>query len=157
MVLVITAAAASVLLIHNQKTKSIVPENIQKSVGFPIYYPDEKKLPAGYSLNKTSFSNPRNNGVTYFVSYDGSKKIVFSAQPKVSDQEMNLFYKSYIPLKTEVKTAIGKAEIGAYNNAGKVTTLVSLPTEDSKTWLVITAPADINQSQLKQVLQSLRK
>lgn len=139
------------------KTPSPVPVNVQRAVSFPIYYPDQEKLPTGYTLNKNSFSTPRSNGVAYYVSYGQNKRIVFSAQKKPSDSEMNLFYKSYIPLRSEFKTPVGKAEIGAYDNQGKVTTLVSLPVDNTNTWLVITAPSDIDQNKLKQVLSALRR
>jgi len=138
------------------KNSSPVPASIAQSVNFPIYYPDSKKLPAGYNLDLNSFKSPVKNGVAYSVSYDSNKKIVFSVQQKPSDNELQSFTSNYIPLNNSVQVPVGQAKIGAYNNHGTLETLVSLPT-NSKAWIVITAPKDINQTQLKQVLQSLQQ
>ena len=156
-VLVILAAAGGSYW-YVSRNSSPVPRNIQSKVDFPIYYPDQKKLPTGYRLNPDSFKAPQANGVVYEVDYGNGKRMVFSVQPKPSDNALQTFNSSYIPLRTDYQTPSGTAEIGAYNDNGKITTetLVSLPTND-KTWLLITAPYDINQAQLKQVLSSLKK
>ena len=136
--------------LHN--STSPVPKNIVKAVEFPIYYPDQKKLPVGYTLDIDSFKLPLKNGVAYTVSYDNDKKIVFSVQPKPADTEIAAFNSGYIPLRIDFQTALGQGEIGVY----KSQTLVSLPVTNGS-WVVATAPADINQDQLKQVMSSLRR
>jgi hypothetical protein len=130
---------------------SPVPEAVAQAVNFPVYYPDPDKLPAGYTLNTGSFASPVKNGASFSVSYDNGKKIVFSVQTKPSDTELQTFNSSYIPLKVDYQTPVGQAEIGAYHNQ----TLVSLPVVNGP-WVVITAPLDINQGQLKTVLSSLK-
>jgi hypothetical protein len=137
------------LYVH--KNSSPVPKAIRQSVDFPVYYPDPKKLPSGYTLNLSSFKTPIKNGVTYSVSYGNGKQLVFSVQPKPSPAELQTFDGNYLPLKTTYQTPVGQAEIGAYN----LKTLVSLPTSSS-TWIIITAPPNINQGQLKQVLSSIK-
>jgi len=133
-----------------------VPAAISHAVNFPVYYPDQKKLPAGYVLDINSFSLPIQNGVAYNVNYDTNKKIVFSVQIKPADTEIQSFNGNYIPLRIDYQTPIGQAEIGAYNNHGDVQTMVSVPTK-TNAWIIITAPYNINQDQLKQVLGSLRQ
>ncbi len=155
------AAAGSWLHWHHKtgsapKTTSPVPVSIAQAVNFPIYYPDPKKLPPGYRLNVNSFNSPVKNGVTYSVSYDNSKKIVFSLQEKPSENELTSFDNNYIPLRIDYQTIIGQAEIGAYNNHGNIQTLVSLPTR-TNAWIIITAPYNINQDELKHVLNSLKQ
>ena len=140
---------------HNRlpalKQPNPVPSAVRQAVPFPVYYPDPEKLPAGYTLNQNSFSSPVKNGVTYSVSYGNGKKIVFSVQVKPSDTELQSFNSNYIPLRVEYQTPVGQAEVGAYHSK----TLVSLPIINGP-WIVITAPPDIDQGQLKQVLSTLK-
>jgi len=147
--LVLIGSSSAWFYIHHNS--SPVPKSISQSVTFPVYYPAPQKLPNGYTLNLNSFKTPVKNGVTYTVSYDNNKQIVFSIQPKPSASELQTFNGNYLPLKTSYQTAVGQAEIGAYN----LKTLVSLPT-NSSTWIIITAPSNINQGQLKQVLSSIK-
>ena len=129
---------------------SVVPDSVIKSVSFKIYYPDQTKLPKGYVFDKRSITTPVQNGVSYSVDYPGGNKIVFSLQLKPSDSELQSFKTNFIPLRNEVRTSLGQADIGAYNQQ----TLVSFPLNDGP-WIVITAPSDIDQDKLKQVLNSL--
>jgi hypothetical protein len=138
------------------KSASPVPAAVSQAVSFPVYYPDQAKLPTGYVLNSSSFKTPVKNGVTYSVSYGNNQKLVFSVQAKPSDSELESFKTNYIPLRIDYQTDIGQAEIGAYNNHGNTETLVSLPT-NTNAWVIVTCPYDINQDNLKQVLSSLRK
>lgn len=131
-------------------TMSLIPAAVTKSVNYKIYYPEQSKLPSGYTFNQDSISSPVKNGVAYSVNYHENKKIVFSLQPKPSDSELQSFKSNYIPLRNEVLTKLGRADIGAYNQQ----TLVSLPLNEGP-WIVVTAPSDINQDELKQVLNSL--
>ncbi len=158
---VVAGFASTWLFIHRstlktQKTDlgaslSPVPATVMAAVDYKVYYPDIKKLPAGYNLDEKSFNVPVKNGITYTVSYGNNKKIVFSLQTKPSDNELASFRSNYIPLRTDFQTPIGPAQIGAYN----AQTLVSLPVLDGP-WIVITAPPDIDQDQLKQVISSLK-
>jgi len=136
----------------NKSDQTVVPATISAKVSFPVYYPDPKKLPAGYSLDRSSFSTPVKNGVTYKVLYSGGKKLVFSIQTKPSDNQIQTFNSNYIPLRIDYQTPVGQAEIGAYHGQ----TLVSLPVTNGP-WIVITAPTDINQGQLKTILSSIRR
>ncbi|HSX18343.1 MAG TPA: hypothetical protein VLE51_03240 [Candidatus Saccharimonadales bacterium] len=138
--------------LYGQKSASPVPKNIKNAVSFPIYYPDQKKLPAGYILDTKSFANPVKNGVSYAVNYGNGQKLIFSVQPKPSDNELQSFYGNYIPLRIDIQIPNGQAEIGTYHNQ----TLVSLPVINGP-WIIITGPQNTNQSQLKQVLSALRK
>lgn len=153
----VTLALVGLFIAINARNSSPVPKSVQKAVSFPVYYPDQKKLPKGYRLDETSFTSPVKNGVSYEVKYGDGKKIVFSGQAKPSNKDLEFFYRSYLPLRYDINMPIGKAEVGAYNNKGKVTTLVSLPINNSSAWLVITAPSDINQDDLEQVLRSIKR
>lgn len=130
---------------------TIVPASIRQQASFPIFYPDPQKLPGGYSLDKTSFSGNA-QAVVYSVTYDTNKKIAFTVQQKPSDSELKAFYANQIPLRQEVKVPAGTAVIGVLNNQ----TLVSLPTE-TNAWLLITAPLDINQEQLQEVIKAIKQ
>jgi hypothetical protein len=141
--------------IYLTNNRSPVPKSLVRAVTFPIYYPNQRKLPKGYVLNTSSFTSPQKGIVIYSVSY-GNKKLIFSTQKQPSDDDIQGFYANYIPLRNKMHTTLGQAEIGAYGSGGNLKTVVSLPTYKG-TWLIITAPYDINQNQLKQVLNSLRK
>ncbi len=154
--LVLAASFGGWKFLH--RVVSPVPKAIQANVTFPVYYPEQKKLPAGYTLDLTSFKSPEKNAVVYAVRYGTNKKLVFALQEKPSDDDIQSFYANYIPLRNKLDVPAGHAEIGAFNNGGKTATqsVVSLPTTN-KTWLIITGPNDIDQNNLKQVLESIRK
>jgi hypothetical protein len=157
LILLVVTAGAIGLGLHWRTTpapinNSPVPKAVAQAVNFLVYYPDQKKLPPGYNLNTNSFNlSPDKKGVYYSVSYGANKKIVFSVQVKPSDNELQSFNSNYIPLRVDYQTPIGQAEIGAYHSQ----TLVSLPVINGP-WIVITAPPDINQDQLKQVLRAIK-
>jgi hypothetical protein len=155
---VLPLAAVAIALIvglayYRHQTAGPVPKGIAKAVTIPVYYPEPKKLPPSYVLDTSSFSIPVKNGVTYSVNYGSGKKLIFSLQPKPSDDELQSFKGNYLPLKIDYHTAIGMAQIGAYHSQ----TLVSLPVDaDGGPWIIVTAPVDVSQSQLKQVLSALK-
>lgn len=150
-VIIITAGIGSWLYMNS--VRSPVPKNISKQVNFPIYYPDQKKLPPGYTLSKSSFKSPQPGAVLYVVYYDKNQKLVFSVQQKPSDSDLAAFVKNYIPIHRQVLTLVGTATIGAIGKQ----TVVSLPT-DSNTWIIVTAPANVyGTDALAQVLKALKK
>jgi hypothetical protein len=57
-----------------------LPDDIKKSVSFPVYYPS--KLPQGYSLDKNSAKTA--NGIVLFSLVFGGKKILISEQTRPS-------------------------------------------------------------------------
>ena len=153
------ATGASAVILYRNVHSNPVPKSISKQVDFPIYYPDQKKLPSGYSLNKESFNVPQNGVVLYAVDYPNGK-LVISVQKQPTDEEIQNFYNNYIPLRTKVHTNLGQAEFGAHNtilNKKLVTqSVVSLPTY-KESWLIITAPQNTDQKKLKDTLNSLKK
>lgn len=154
--IVVLAAVVGYLLINPTAPKQsvyrgVVPQTIARAVNFKVYYPDPAKLPAGYVLDKNSFKNPVKNGVSYAVNYGDGQQLVFSVQPKPSDSELQAFTANYIPLKLDFQTPLGQGAIGAY----QLKTLASLPIIKGP-WVVVTAPGDVNQDNLKQILRSLK-
>lgn len=126
-----------------------ISEQAVKQLGFNIYYPDRQLLPGGYSLNMNSFSSA-NQVLIFSVSYNNNQNIVFSEQMKPSDSRIQTFYSKYIPLNTSLSTSIGVATIGAITTQ----TIASLPT-NTNTWIIITAPRNINQAKLGQVIKAI--
>jgi hypothetical protein len=132
-----------------------VPADIRHKVSFPVYYPEQSQLPAGYSLNQSSFrlANSQGEAVIYSVSYGNGQELIVSVQKNPSGAELAAFVKNYIPVHRELLTHSGKATIGAIGQQ----TVASLPT-DSGAWVLITAPADAyGTDNLSQVLKALRK
>jgi len=144
----------AILGIHSfqQGRKPIVPESITSSVKYSVYYPDPKKLPQGFTLDKQSIRSPAQNGVTYTVLYEKTKKIIFNLQAAATDKELATFRSTYIPKRVSYTTPVGDAEVGASGNS----LLVSIPVSGGP-WIVVTAPGDISQDNLKQVLNTLVK
>jgi hypothetical protein len=154
LVLLIGAGTAAFIFFKPEKKPvytGTVPQAIAQAVNYKVYYPEAAKLPAGYHLDNNSFKNPVKNGVAYTVSYGQAQHLVFSVQPKPSDAELQSFIANYIPLKLDFQTSLGQGSIGAYQ--GK--TLASLPLINGP-WVVVTAPPDVNQDHLKQILRSLK-
>jgi hypothetical protein len=139
-------------LVRRQSAKfDPVPLAIRSSVNFTVYYPDPGKLPAGYTLNTQSFSGS-GVAVVYNVDYSGNQKLVFSVQEKPSSTAIQTFYANHLPLHTNVSTSVGTAAVGAIGSQA----VVSLPT-NGDAWIIVTTPSNINQSQLRQVLQAITK
>jgi len=159
MIVVVILATTMILYHLKQRHISPVPQSIAQSVDFPIYYPVQSRLPSGFTLDPGSFKQPIPTGINYTVTYgnQATEDLVFSLQPKPSDSALQKFDASYIPLHNSYQTSIGQAYIGAYNTKQVTETLVSLPVDSSDTWIIVTAPYNINQGQLKQVLSSLSK
>jgi hypothetical protein len=149
--LVWAATGAYHHLHHKATPPSPVPLSIRRGVNFSVYYPDPAKLPAGCSLNTASFSSG-NQAVIYDVLCSSNKKIVFSVQQKPTATALQGFYKNHLPLHNDVKTNVGTAAIGAIGPQ----TVVSLPT-NGNAWLIITTALPTNQTNLKQVLQTITK
>lgn len=147
-----------VIGIHNVfgGNTSSVPQEIRRAVDFSVYYPDIKKLPAGYTLDTKSFRLADPGVVLFAVTYDGSKNITFSEQRQPSSSDIDKFVSSYIPLNTTLQLTLGPAKIGAYGSAPNIRTVASLPIR-SGPWLIITAPSNVNHDDLAKVLQSLTK
>jgi hypothetical protein len=152
--LILIAASISLLKINKNTYTGPVPEKIRKSVSFPIYYPDQSKLPSGYVLNNSSFSSPSTEAALYTVKYNNNKKLIFTVQKKPSDAELANFNKRYIPIHRQVLTSIGTATEGTINNQ----TVVSLPADDDNAWIIISGPSDAyGTNNLAQALKSLKK
>lgn len=160
--IVMSAGGAGYLLTRKEKALDEVSNTVlgeySEKVSFPIYYPDTSKLPDGYTFDEASITNPQPEAILYKVLYEnGAKEVIFSLQPKISDDEMRKFYNNFIPVRYEVDTPIGIADIGAYNNGPLIQNLASLPVKDDATWLIVTAPSDINEDQFALILKSLKK
>lgn len=126
-----------------------IPKSEAKQLGFDIYYPSQKLLPAGYTLNAGSFDTT-NQVLIYSVSYGANQKIIFSDQAKPNSNQILQFVNDNIPLNTSLETNVGLATIGAI----KTRAVISMPS-NTDTWLIITAPGTINQAILNQVLKSI--
>lgn len=135
---------------HTPAPPAVVPQHIAQSVSFPVYYPDPQELPSEFMLDRGSFS-AANQAVVYSVVYDTNKTIAFTVQEKPSENDLKTFYVNQLPLRNEIKVPAGTAAVGVLNNQ----TLVSLPTNENA-WLLITAPLDVNQDHLQELLGAIK-
>lgn len=133
-----------------------VPPAVLKSVSYSVYYTNPNQLPPGFSLNPKTFEALKPNVVIFSVS-DGQKdNIVLSEQAAPSSHTITDFINHYIPLHNQTNVNLGQATIGAYNNRGVIKSVFSLVV-DNKTWIIGTAPDNISQADLIQIINSLTK
>lgn len=155
-VLLIIAASGTVAWYFTLREVNPVPENLRDELSFPVYYPAEEKLPAGYYLDRGSFSSPQKDTLIYKVR-NGAETLIFSVQLKPADSEIQNFYTNVIPLRNHLLSSLGPVEVGAYNNKGTIQSVASLPISKDPTWVIVTYTHDISDDSLKQVLESLKK
>jgi hypothetical protein len=136
--------------------RSLVPAEVRKAVQFSVYYPKPNNLPRGFTLNEKTFKLADDGVVVFSVTYGNSQDIVFSEQAKPADEVIEQFIGSTIPVHNQVNTLRGQATIGVSNYGSQQKTIISLPINNGP-WLIVTAPADINQDNLRQILQELTK
>ena len=138
-------------LLHNP-----VPRDLRHAVSFPVYYPVTSGLPKGYVLNESSFKQASPGVIIYSIGRAGGQRLILSEEKQPGGNTINDFVKSYLPLNSSFDTKLGKAQMGAFGNPPNLRNIVSLPIKNGP-WLIITAPADTQQSDIKQIIQSLRK
>lgn len=151
-VLIILGIGGFSILLSRQPANTLplpVSSQIANKLSFNIYYPNQKLLPEGYFLDKSSFT-VTNQVLIFSVSNSYNQQLIFSDQAKPSNSIIEEFYTRNIPLNTTLSTDIGLATIGAINTR----TIVSIPT-DTNTWIIVTAPGNISQENLIQVLRSI--
>jgi hypothetical protein len=132
-----------------QPVNDPVPTNIRRVTAFNIYYPNQIELPADYRLDTNSFSS-NSQAVEYTVSHGISQHLIFTVQAKPSEADIQGFYHNHLPLTIPIKTSVGNAALGILNNE----TVISLPT-NTNSWILMTAPTNIQQTQLKQVIRAM--
>jgi hypothetical protein len=131
------------------RRSSFFPVKLADSVSFDLYYPDQKKLPDGYVADGSKAST---NGqvVIYSVKYD-NKAIVLTIQKKPSMSDIENFYSKQLPIRNTITTRIGTATISSLNSQKFASVLTN-----GDSWIIITAPEDIDSQAFQQVVQSLR-
>jgi hypothetical protein len=125
-----------------------IPTKIIGSVDFTVYYPTN--LPAGFKLDKHSFSIPQYDVIVFDLANNKSEKIYLSEEPRPSTFNFGGYYKNFTD---EQSTIIGSGTIvvGRINNGE--TEVGSLAT--NKTWLLTNTTAAVPLSQLSNMLNSL--
>jgi hypothetical protein len=151
LVVVVGLTILGATLFKKSLTSDPVPQSVRNKVSFSVYYPVQAKLPAGYTLKTSSFS-ATNVVVVYQVNLPNNQKMVFSIQAKPTTAQLQTFITRYMPLNIPIHTPIGSANLSAFNGRD----FVSLPTNGSA-WILITAPLNMNQTKLTDVLDSLVK
>ena len=152
---VIVVVAWLVALISSNPINPI-PKSILAAVNYPVYYPAENRLPAGYTLDKRSIELVSPKVVILVVKYGSRNMIVFNEQSNPGSGVINQYSSDYIPIHTTFWTPLGNAILGAYNDGHSIKSVVSLPINNGP-WIIVTAPSNIDQTNLKDILDSLTK
>lgn len=155
--LTIVLIGAAVWRLSSANTlNSPVPASIRGAVSFPVFYPDQRKLPPGYTLDSSSFRQAQAGVIIYSVLHKNNQRVSFSEQEQPAGSVIEDFTKKYMPIHVSMGTDLGQAEIGAYGKPPNMRTLASLPINHGP-WLIATAPSSISQNDMKQIIQSLRR
>jgi hypothetical protein len=149
---VMVVVAAAILLLR--ASPSPVPAKIRSAVDFHVYYPKQKQLPSGFSLDQKSFKVVQPGVVLFSVKRPDGKKFIFSEEAQPAASIIDKFNTDYIPLHTTLSVALGHAEVGTYGNGANLRTIASLPVHKGP-WIIITAPADAKKNDLSSLLNSL--
>ena len=153
-IIIMAFIIVTVSILMSSKPTDPVPKSILTSVPYAIYYPDQSRLPSGYTLDIKSIQKSSGNVVEYFVDYGNKQLVVVFEQTMPSQSTINHFTSTYMPLHTTFWTPMGNAVLGAINYGKSIRSVVSLPINNGP-WIIVTAPSNINQNDLKQVINSL--
>jgi len=132
------------------RESSPIPQSVQKSVSFPLYYPD--KLPDNWAIDKTSFS--KGTDVVFYKINDShqGRVISVSIQPQPEAFNFDNFYKKTLAKSIEFTTPLGQAAVGEGENNLKIG---SLATGDS--WVLVTADSQkIKTNEIRTILSALK-
>lgn len=144
----------AVAVLMSSKPVNPIPKAILKAVPYAVYYPDQGRLPAGYTLDVHSIQRSSGNVVEYFIDYADKQMIVVFEQTMPAQNTISHFTSTYMPLHTTFWTPMGNAILGAINYGKSIRSVVSLPINNGP-WIIATAPSNINQKDLEQVINSL--
>ena len=155
-VTIVIVFIAWLIALISSNSVSPIPKSISSAVSYAVYYPANSRLPVGYSLDKSSIELVNPKVVILVVKYSGNNMVVFNEQANPGASVISQYQTNYIPIHTTVWTPLGNAILGAYNDGHSIKTVASLPVTNGP-WIIITAPSNINQTKLKEVLDSMTK
>jgi hypothetical protein len=153
-IIIIIAGLISILIVTN-KPQNPLPASVVKAVPYSVYYPDTNRLPINFSLIRGSIKVLTGNIVVFSMLGPNNENIIITQQGQPASSVISRFISSTMPLHTLIGTPVGTATVGSYNFNHSLRSIVSLPVIHGP-WLIITAPANINQGLLMQVVDSLR-
>lgn len=124
------------------------PKDISSQAQVSLFYP--KKLPAGYTINKSSIHI--DNGVLTYAATKDDLRLVFTIEQVPGTLNINSFNKQYLVNSQEVSNAYTTAVVGL-NKDRYLGSFVS-----GKTWFILTTNnASIPASDLSLVISNLKK
>jgi hypothetical protein len=147
--LLVIALVLLTLWLRNREP-AFFPKEVRQSVAFDLYYPNEKKLPQGFALDRASISTS-SQVVLYSVNYGNNQRIAFTIQKKPPEKKLKSFYDQQLSKARELTTDIGTASLATLNEQS----FASLPTKGNS-WIIVTAPKNINQDHFRQAIETLR-
>lgn len=143
------AIAAGGSYFYSKSHASSVPENIKSQSDVPVLYPE--KLPAGFTVDKSSFNISGNNIVAYYATDSSGNHLIFNVQPRPANFDFDKFYSQVMTDATRFATPIGEAAVG--NASGHL--LGSLATD--KSWVIVTGSnKNIDTDKIKTALSQMK-
>lgn len=143
----ITLVASSVLILQHARSRVAIPENVVKSVNFPVYYP--KHMPKNVAYVKDSEKISPN--VLLYTLDNNGVKIHVSVQPKPAGVVFEDFYNRVLKNKADIFSNQGKGVIGTAQGS----TIGSLVTD--KVWVLINTSSTVDGQTFSQIVTSLAK
>ncbi len=130
-----------------EKTSGHVPAAILRKASFPVYTP--MWLPTGMLVEPDSF-DATSQVVTFSIRDGHGTRLVFTEQPRPTSQEVSTFYDQQLADKTTFKADDREITIGRFEGTDFAAVLLD------KTWILVRAVADMNQSDLEKVARQLK-
>jgi hypothetical protein len=131
---------------HWANQYSPFPENVKKSVSFPIYYPSS--LPKGFFLNTNSLKSSNNLAFYNIDTIDGNKVTVsLQALPKGFDISTSV--------KPSIKTTVSIPAGIAYNVSTARQTIFIVETADN-VLIYLSSSSSINEATMQMLATHLR-
>jgi hypothetical protein len=152
-VLVLAAAIAAVVFLRTRPAATplpTIPPGISSRVQIALYYP--ATLPAGLSVDRSSFQVPQRDVVVFVVqSARGRIAVSEQARPSAATFDMNNFYNTKVSNSTQFLTSAGQGTVGQLADGRQFGSLLA-----PQTWIIVTAPAQVDPSELQAILNAMR-
>lgn len=126
-----------------------VPETVLQQAKSPIYLPGS--LPSGYSVDQSSFVISEDTVLFTATNKEGSK-LVFAEQAKPKDFDFDNFHQGQLQ---EPKALQGTKYTSVWGKAVDNRLFLSVVADD--TWITMTTSALLNEGDMRNISQGLRK
>lgn len=134
--------------LSSQPTSDPFSAKVISSLSFGLYYP--KHLPAGYTLDRSSITEPQTGVVVITLKNSNGEKIYMSEEQRPTSFDFGGYYGNFTDLQ-EKTIGSGTIAVGYINNGQTLVGSFAL----NNTWVLLNTSARLPSSQFTQMLSSL--